>query len=574
MVAADMPRKPSNILYSVNEKLPLGTLVILAIQHASLALLFLVYPLVAAAEAGLSFEDTQMLITSCIIFMALATLIECLPRAGAGLLLIQIPNMAHLPLAVQSMAAGGPALYAGMSLIAAVSQLTLSRFMGALRAVFPPEICGVAVTMLGVALAEPALRRVFNLAAESGGAALDLRYPLVSLVSLVIIILLAIFSRGLLRLFAVAIGAGVGWGLAAYVGVAPAPAETFSTLPYVDLPKLGLPGISFFSWALVPAAILTGIISAVDMLGTVVSMQRMDDADWRRADLAQAGRAIRANTVADMGAAVTGGFASASSSAAIGVAFATGTTAWRVGVVAGAMMLLATFSPRLIGALTIIPAPVIGAILIYAAAFLIVAGMELILSRRLSDRRIFTVGLAVLTGLAVAILPELVHATPDWMQPILESPLSVSTGVAIALNLFFRIGIRQEASRPVAPGDNPFLATTEFLERQGDLWGARRDVIAAAIPVVAEAVEMLLDTGVAEKGVEMRARFDETNFDVSLLYEGEAIAIPTHRPAPEDLLGDAQAVARFVGYMLSKRADRLVLGKEGERQILTLRFEH
>ena len=87
MVAADMPRKPSNILYSVNEKLPLGTLVILAIQHASLALLFLVYPLVAAAEAGMSFEDTQMLITSCIIFMALATLIECLPRAGAGLLL-------------------------------------------------------------------------------------------------------------------------------------------------------------------------------------------------------------------------------------------------------------------------------------------------------------------------------------------------------------------------------------------------------------------------------------------------------------------------------------------------------
>lgn len=567
-----MSRKPSNILYSVDEKPPLGTLLILGVQHATLSLLFLVYPLVAAAEAGLSFGDTQILITSCIIFMGLATIIECWPKPGAGMLLVQIPNMAHLPLAVQSMSAGGPAVYATMNLIAAVSQLSLTRFMGVLRAVFPPEICGVAVTMLGVALAEPALRRAFGLSHDAA-AHIDPMHPLVSFVALAIIIVLAIFSRGLLRLFAVAIGAAVGWALAAFVGIAPEPADTFSALPYVDLPHLGWPGLAF-SWALVPAAVLTGIISAVDMIGTVVSMQRLDDADWRRADMAQAGRAIQANSVADMGAAVTGGFASASSSASIGVAFATGTTAWRVGAVAGALILLAAFSPRLIGALTIIPPPVIGAILIYAAAFLIVAGMELILSRRLSDRRIFTVGLAVMAGLAVAILPQLVESTPHWMQPILESPLSVSTGVAVVLNLFFRIGISQVASQRVTEGENPFTVTTEFLERQGDVWGARRDVIAAAIPVVAEGVEMLLDTGVAQGELEMRARFDENNFDVSLLYKGDPISIPTHRPAPEDLLGDAEAVARFVGYMLSKRADRLVLGKEGERQVLNMRFEH
>ncbi|MFD2030559.1 hypothetical protein ACFSKM_10155 [Ancylobacter dichloromethanicus] len=85
---------------------------------------------------------------------------------------------------------------------------------------------------------------------------------------------------------------------------------------------------------------------------------------------------------------------------------------------------------------------------------------------------------------------------------------------------------------------------------------------------------MLLDTEVAQGSLEMRAHFDENNFDVSLIYEGEPIAIPTQRPSPEDLLGDAQAVARFVGYMLSKRADKLILGKDGTRQKLTLRFEH
>ncbi|MBB3771368.1 xanthine/uracil permease [Angulomicrobium tetraedrale] len=567
-----MPRKPSNIVYSAHEKPPLGTLFALGIQHATLALLFLVYPLVAAEEAGLSFADTQVLITSCIIFMGIATIIECWPKAGAGMLLVQIPNTPHLPLAVQSLSAGGLPLYAAMSLVASVSQLSLTRFTNALRAVFPPEICGVAVTMLGIALAPPALRRVFGLAQESGGL-VDTRYLMVSFITLFIIIALAIFSRGLLRLFAVAIGAGAGWLIASFAGIAPTPADTFAQLPYVDIPRIGFPGFAW-SWALLPAAILTGFISAVDMISTVVSMQRMDDADWRRADMEQAGRAIRANTFADMGAALTGGFASASSSAAIGVAFATGATAWRIGIIAGGVILLAAFSPKLVGALTIIPTPVVGAILIYASAFLIVAGMDLILSRRLSDRRIFTVGLSVLAGLTVALLPEVVHSTPDWAQPILESPLSVSTAVAVLLNLFFRIGIRQEASLPVTLGDNAFQVTTEFLEQQGDLWGARRDVIAAAIPVVAEAVETLLDTETAAGALELRARFDENNFDVTLLYQGEAIEVPTLRPSPEDLLGDAKAVARFVGYMLSKRADKLVIGMEGERQALSLRFEH
>jgi xanthine permease XanP len=568
-----MARKPSNIIYSVSERPPLITLVILAFQHAVLALLFVVYPIVAAAEAGLSFDDTQVLITGCIIFMGITTMIQCWPRTGSGILLIQQPNPMHLPLLVQSFGLGGLAAYAGTSLIAAFSQLVLTRFMSALRTVFPPEVCGVAVTMMGVALAAPALRRAFNLL-EHDALSLDWHYPVVSFVTLAVIVGLAIFSRGTLRLFAVAIGAGLGWVLAEWADLAPSHGGlVLSSLPLVDLPNLRWPGLSF-SWVVVPVAIITAVVSAIDMLGSVVSMQRIDDADWRRVDMPAASRAIRTNGIGDIGAALTGGFATASSSASIGIAFATGATAWRVGVAAGLMMVLAAFSPRLVALLTFIPSSVIGAILLYTAAFLIVAGMDLILSRRMSDRRIFTVGLSVIAGLAVAVLPQLVDMLPGWMHPIFESPLSVATAFAVLLNLVFRIGIRQEASVPMKAGDNAFETATEFLERQGDIWGARRDVIAAAIPLAAEAAELLLDNEIAEDGLEMRAHFDEMNFDVSFVYRGAPVEIPSVRPSPEDLLGDAKAVARFVGYMLSKRADRLVIGQLGDRQLLTLRFEH
>ena len=50
----------------------------------------------------------------------------------------------------------------------------------------------------------------------------------------------------------------------------------------------------------------------------------------------------------------------------------------------------------------------------------------------------------------------------------------------------------------------------DLLERQGDAWGTRRDVIATAIPVVARALELLSDSGIAQGPIDLRARFDET----------------------------------------------------------------
>ncbi len=68
-------------------------------------------------------------------------------------------------------------------------------------------------------------------------------------------------------------------------------------------------------------------------------------------------------------------------------------------------------------------------------------------------------------------------------------------------------------------------------------------MVAAAIPVAAQALEVVRDTGVAHGPVELRARFDETHLDVFVLYEGEVLEAPKNRPSPEALLGDAKEVA-------------------------------
>ena len=145
---------------------------------------------------------------------------------------------------------------------------------------------------------------------------------------------------------------------------------------------------------------------------------------------------------------------------------------------------------------------------------------------------------------------------------------------AILLNLVFRIGIARETGEPVPPGTHAFPFARDFLERQGDLWGARRDVIAAAIPIVAQALELVMDSGLAEGPLEMRARFDEAHLDVFLLYDGEVVEPPKERPPPEALLGDAREVAGFAAYMLQRLSDHVRFGRSQGRARIALRFDH
>lgn len=75
----------------------------------------------------------------------------------------------------------------------------------------------------------------------------------------------------------------------------------------------------------------------------------------------------------------------------------------------------------------------VGAILIYTAGYLIVAGMELILSRLLNPRLVFVVGLAIVADMAIVVLPELPSTAPSWAEPLLASSLAVAAIIAVVL---------------------------------------------------------------------------------------------------------------------------------------------
>jgi len=564
-------RRPTGIFYGIADSVPAATLAPLAIQHALLSLTFLIYVIVAAAGAGMAVADMEALLGVTAIGMGFATIIQCArTRFGSGMLIVHIASPSAIPVVQQALLMGGPGMMAASTLLLGVGQVLSARLIRPLRILLPPEVCGVAVTMLGVSLADTGLRRAFgslgrNLVIHHGSLA-------IALVTLGIAVAITVFAPRSIKLFAVVAGAAVGWVLAEGFGIVIIDMRTtLSAVPWFGVPHIALPEPRF-DLSLVPMVLLAVVINLLDIFSTAVTLEKMEDAEWRRANLPVAQRAVTASGLGNIFSGLIGGFPTATSSSAVGLAFATGVTARVVGVCAGVAVLAIAFFPKIIAALTLIPSPVIGGLLLYTAAFMIVTGMNLVLTRRLNDRRIFLVGLSIIAGLSVAIFP-LLDYLPVYVHPLFSSPLTVSASFAVVLNLIFRFGVTQADSQPVS-GDTAFPAAREFLERVGDRWGARRDIVEAAIPVTAQAIEMVANAQIARGAIDLHASFDEAHLDVHILYDGDPISPPKERPDPDVLLGAPTEMATFMAYILTKLCDETVFGRRGARACITLRFHH
>ncbi len=92
---------------------------------------------------------------------------------------------------------------------------------------------------------------------------------------------------------------------------------------------------------------------------------------------------------------------------------------------AGAIFIILAFVPKLAMVFVIMPSPVRGAILLYVACFMIVAGLEIATSRLMDSRRIFIIGISLIAGLSVYIIPEAYGQVPDLLEPLVGSALTL-----------------------------------------------------------------------------------------------------------------------------------------------------
>ncbi|OPY89270.1 MAG: Xanthine permease XanP [Syntrophaceae bacterium PtaU1.Bin231] len=397
---------------------------------------------------------------------------------------------------------------------------------------------------------------------------------LVAAITLVAMAGFNVWGAGKLRLYSVLMGMLVGYAAAFFTGVLTVRnIEAMLAAPLFALPAVGRYGLSFNAALLIPFLVAV-LSSALKTMGDVTTCQKINDAQWKRPDMMNISRGVLACSLGNMLSGLLGALGQSVSSSNIGLSIATGATSRRIAYGTGVILVLLAFFPRLSSVFVIMPTPIMGASLIFAVSFMILAGISILMSRMIDSRKTFVIGISVIFGLSVDFAPELYRNVHPWVQPMFSSSLSLSTICAVVLNLVFRIGIAKSATLSVTPGMEGSDRIYNFMDQRGRAWGARSEVIYKATAVMNEFFEAASEHGLTRGPIEMTVRFDEFNLDADIVYRGKPIEFPDLRPDVRDLLEDEQAPLRLAGYMMRSMSDGVTAEESGDTARLHIHFVH
>ena len=207
-----------------------------------------------------------------------------------------------------------------------------------------------------------------------------------------------------------------------------------------------------FSIGLAPDFFVAALACALRAVGDLTTCDKINDSDWVRPDLVAIRRGIVADGLGTVIAGALGTIGLNTFSGSIGLSVATGITSRAVGLAIGAIFVILSLLPPFSALLVAIPQQVTGGVLIFAAGFIVINGIQVMTSRLLDNRKIIMIGTALVCGLSRDLYPAFYGALPSWAIGAVGSDLVVTLGVAILLNVLFRIGIRRNGQMTIMAG--------------------------------------------------------------------------------------------------------------------------
>jgi xanthine permease XanP len=566
-------KKPPHIAYAVEDRPPLAVTVLSGLQHVGIIAIALVYPLILSREAGLSLDQTASVLAATMLILGLGAVLQSLPRGalGAGYLCPPVCTAAYLGPSLLAVKTGGISLAFGMLAFGGVVEAALSRLLRPLRPYLPPEISGLVVVLIAVALGSLAFRSLLGIGMPQPE---HLPHFLVAAVTLGTMVGLSVWSRGLPRIFCALIGMAVGYAAAVANGaLTAADLRTVQAAPLVSPPGFAAHGWSWHASLAVPFAI-AALANCVRTIGDVTICQKINDADWVRPDMRSISGGALANGVSNILGGMFGAHGVSTYTSSVGLAAATGVTSRQVGYAIGGIFIVLAFMPKASAVFLVMPAPVIGAATLFTSAIIFINGLQIITSRLLDARRTFVIGLAFMAAMAIELYPSFFGGLPAATNVFFGSSLVLGTVTALVLNLVFRLGVRRTQKLVVDPRRVDPAAIEAFMEVHGAAWGARRDVIDRAGFDLAQSIETIVDSGVATGPLEIEASFDEFSLDLRVSYDGPPLELPEVRPSNEEIMASEEGARRLAGFMLRRHADRVQAAHKAGRSTILFHFDH
>lgn len=442
----------NELLFKVEDRPPLLTMVLLAAQHLLAALGGIIaVPLVVGGALRLPADQVVALVNAAMLGSGVVTFIQC---KGIGPVGIRLPcvmgtSFAFVGAAISiGMQHGVPGIL-GSSLIGSVVMIAGSFFMPQIRKLLPHTVTGVVVTMIGLALVPIAVDWA------SGGFGPDANYGSpanlgIALFVLVTVIVLVQFGKGLVSAAAVVIGMFIGYLLCFFMG-----RIDFTHVQQAQIFALPYPlqyGMSFPVGGVLAMGVAY-LVALVETTGGFIALGAATQTKMRGSTLK---RGILCDGLGSAFASLMCSPPVSTFAQNVGVVSLTGVASRHVVALTGLMMLTAGLFPVLGAIVVTIPQPVLGGAGLMMFAMIISAGVQLLSNVEHNKRNSIIMAVSIGCGLAVTVRPQMLLQLPEFVKEIFGSGITVGALMAITLNLVL-------PDRPIETNDDEEAVPQAFV---------------------------------------------------------------------------------------------------------------
>lgn len=437
-----MAVKPDNLIYGVDDKPPVKVSFLLGLQHAFTMTSCLVFPVVIGREVGASFGEIQALVCFSMIAAGIGTMLQAINKGpcGSGYLCPNLVAPSFLSFSVQAAWIGGLPLMYGMTVVSGVFEMIFSTVANKLKKLFPPEITGLVVFMIAISLVPIGASKFVGI--DYAGDPINSKELIIAVITLLTMTGFNIWGKGKLKMYCVLLGLVVGYIFCSITGVITKNEwHSFVSTPWFSLPNEGRHFFNLkFSWGLVFPVLIITLCQSVKTIGNIITCQKINDANWAEPDMKNVGKGLLADGLTTAISGALGSVATDTSASNVGLSVATSATSRRIAYFAGFIFIFMAFSPKVTAIFSIMPRPIMGSIIIFATCFMIISGIDILMSSKMDNRKTFVIGMSIAFGLSAIIMPDLYSRVPSWLTPVFSSSLTLSTILAIILNQLFSIG--------------------------------------------------------------------------------------------------------------------------------------
>jgi NCS2 family nucleobase:cation symporter-2 len=530
----------SDLIYKADQKPPFFTSIMLSLQHCLGMASTLVLPLVIFSVIGVTAGQEAALISGSMFAVGFGTLLMCLKTrfVGTGFLCPVLCEPAFLVVSLSAIKLGGADVLFGMIFIAAIFQVVFAFFYPLIRFLFPTEVSGIVVLMVGLSLVKPDL--IYSTGSTSLNAIHLASGELITAgVTLTVMIFVLIWGKATSR-YSVLLGVILGFATATWQGVLlPSDFQKVLNAPYFSWDMgFTLPHMKFdFSLALSFA--IASIAMLLKGIGGVISCQKINADTWERPEQTNIRKMLFTNGLANIFSSSIGGISLGVANNNIALSCATGVTSRYVGIIAGLMMMLFALLPKITMLFVIMPKAIIGATMLFVTSYIIVAGIQILSTARIDTRKIFIIGLSIVAGLVVEMHPENFPKLPVALRNISEAPIIMTTLTAVILNLLFSIGRSQLAHLKINLANIDQAKIDSFLNERWRCWHVSDSIKKHAPNIIHQFLQELVSQHIQET-VLLKLSYTEYQLIISLSYAGNLLDIQIPDIAPQQPLSNTK----------------------------------